>query len=296
MSKFIKRKLGSRKKLIIGMTVAFLGISGLAMENDKEIKSEQSKIELSKEDTKKDKTEKPIEETKIIEQETEVTLPKYEVAKIDNTNLGPIIRETLHIVVEGEYNSDQLYKIAEKEIKSYTATHKVNALTVGFYESKEKIGKGYEMGRVEYVPNGVFGDAVNVKAGNYSTFKFVNLIQEKLKLPPKEVKTGTTDLEEVKKDFENRGYENTTEITREGNTLKIVVNEVNDLPWEMPGEFSIETYTDFCMENIRTDIETLDLTVKQPSNKVRAVLDMSKTKDQGFGRYFEEDYIIENLK
>ena len=102
--------------------------------------------------------------------------------------------------------------------------------------------------------------------------------------------------EEVKKDFENSGHENTTEITREGNTLKIVVNEVNDLPWEMPGEFSIETYTDFCMENIRTDIETLDLTVKQPSNKARAVLDMSKTKDQGFGRYFEEDYIIENLK
>lgn len=111
----------------------------------------------------------------------EKKLPEYEVESIDNANIGPIIRETLNVVVYGEYVLDDLYEIAEKEAKEYIKENNVNALAIGFYEDKSKIGTGYEMGYVEYVPNGNWADAVNIEAGDYSNFKFVNKLYEPIK-------------------------------------------------------------------------------------------------------------------
>lgn len=80
---------------------------------------------------------------------------------------------------------EQLESIAKKEALKYTKDNKVNALAIGFYEDEKNIGKGYDMGRVEYVPNGEWSDAINIQSGDYSNFKFVNHLEESisLKLP-----------------------------------------------------------------------------------------------------------------
>ena len=47
-------------------------------------------------------------------------------------------------------------------------------------KNQKNIGKGYDMGRVEYVPYGEWSKAIDVKAGDYSNFKFVNYLQESI--------------------------------------------------------------------------------------------------------------------
>ena len=63
-------------------------------------------------------------------------------------------------MVSEDFTLDELYKIAEKKLNSYIKSNKVNALTAGIFTSENNIEKGYHAGRVEYVPNGNFSDAV----------------------------------------------------------------------------------------------------------------------------------------
>ncbi len=102
----------------------------------------------------------------------------YEIVLVDDVNVGNVIRETIHIVVDGEYTLDELNTIAEKEALKYVKENKVNALAVGFYTDEDNIGKGYDMGRVEYVPYGNWAKAMEVKSGDYSNFEFVNYLNE----------------------------------------------------------------------------------------------------------------------
>lgn len=135
-------------------------------------------------------------------------LPEYTLVLIDNTNVGNVIRETLHVVVEENYTLEQLYDITKKEALLYVSKNKVNALAIGFYENEDNIGNGYDMGRVEYVPYGDWTRAMDVKAGDYFTFQFVNHLTEPIlsylqKGTPVAEDKGETDVNLVKTDVES---------------------------------------------------------------------------------------------
>lgn len=281
---FKKRSLV--EKIMIGLSgfiIIFGAIGLIAPTESTEVQVEDVQVEKPVEVKK----EKPVEVVK---------LPEYKVDIIDNSNIGDCIRETLHIVVIGNYTKDDLYKIAEKEIKDYTSKNKVNALTVGFYESSDMIGNGYEMGRVEYVPNGVFGDAVNVEAGDYSTFEIVNLIEDKVSLPKgEEIKEGTSDISKIKSEFESVMSGSKVDINLEGSTLNVVITEEEDHPFVDADENAIAVYTDWTLDNMKGDIQTLDITVKRPESSVRSKLKMSDMKTSN-GRYFDAEDIIKGMQ
>lgn len=142
---------------------------------------DSSDIDLEKENIKiaSEQGDSEIKEVEIEKAEENIKLPSYKVERVDSSEYAGAISDTLHVLVNGEYTNDDLYKIAEKEIKAYTIAHKVNAVTVGFYKSEDHVGKGYEMGYVEYVPNGNRTDALIVTAGDYSSFQFVDYLQDK---------------------------------------------------------------------------------------------------------------------
>lgn len=108
------------------------------------------------------------------------------------------------------------------------------------------------------------------------------------------MESGVTNLDLVKKDFSSRRDE-VSEISKEGNTLKVVIEGNRAISWGMGDEDIIRTYTDCGLDNIKNDIKVLDITVKQDSKTIRAVLKMSEMKTEE-GRLFSEDYIIANLK
>ena len=162
-------KINKNIKALILITTIALSITGCSNEEK---------------NTKSDNAGNNIEQIKPNEEsvQEEIELPNYKVALVDDANIGNVIRETLHIVVEGDYTLEQLNTIAEKEALEYVEQNKVNALAVGFYEDENNIGKGYDMGRVEYVPYGEWSKAMDVKSGDYSNFEFVNYLQESISL------------------------------------------------------------------------------------------------------------------
>lgn len=252
--------------------------------------------DTSNKDENKEKIENNNEQKDNNTKEYSETLPDYEVVSVDDTSIPTATRKTLNIVVTGKYTLDELYKIAEKEIYSYTSNNKVNALTVGFFTDKKHIGKGYDMGRVEYVPNGNFSDAVNVKAGDYSKFEIVKYLEEPIQFEKGEsIKEGKSDLNKIKKDFQEVYGDNEVSVKLKDDTLYVNIVEAEDQKFFSADENAISTYTDFSLDNIKGDIKYLDITVNRPSSSASATLDMSQMQTDN-GRYFETDYIRENLK
>lgn len=269
----------------------------LEKESVKKLEEEQQKELEKKEDNNSEIKEEESSQTASTNENTrEEKLPEYKIELVDNTNLGSIIRETIHITVKGDYTLDDLYKIAEKEAKDYTANHKVNALAIGFYTDKENIGKGYDMGYVDYVPNGNWGDAVNIKAGDYSSFKFVNHLEEPIVTEKgKDIEAGKSDLKLIKKNFVDVYGNTDVKLSKNGDTLIVHLKEAEDNQFFDADENAIATYTDYCLDNIKSDIEYLDITVVRPSSSAQAVLSMDNMKNDN-GRYFETDYIRDNIK
>lgn len=269
----------------------------LEKESVKKLEEEQQKELEKKEDNNSEiKEEKSSQTASTNENTREEKLPEYKIELVDNTNLGSIIRETIHITVKGDYTLDDLYKIAEKEAKDYTANHKVNALAIGFYTDKENIGKGYDMGYVDYVPNGNWGDAVNIKAGDYSSFKFVNHLEEPIVTEKgKDIEAGKSDLKLIKKNFVDVYGNTDVKLSKNGDTLIVHLKEAEDNQFFDADENAIATYTDYCLDNIKSDIKYLDITVVRPSSSAQAVLSMDNMKNDN-GRYFETDYIRDNIK
>lgn len=238
-----------------------------------------------------------IEQTQSDKEDTD--LPNYKVALVDDANIGNVIRETLHIVVDGDYTLEQLNTIAEKEALAYVKQNKVNALAVGFYEDENNIGKGYDMGRVEYVPYGDWAKAIDVKAGDYSNFEFVNYLQESISssLPQGTSITedkGETDINLVKSDIEGVNDGLDVNVTKKGDVLVINVVETQDAMFPA-NELTISAYTDWCLDNIKSDIKSIDFTVETNNGTVRALLDTSKVETSN-GRYFDSNYIAKNIQ
>ena len=238
-----------------------------------------------------------IEQTQSDKENTD--LPNYKVALVDDANIGNVIRETLHIVVDGDYTLEQLNTIAEKEALAYVKQNKVNALAVGFYEDENNIGKGYDMGRVEYVPYGDWAKAIDVKAGDYSNFEFVNYLQESISssLPQGTSITedkGETDINLVKSDIEGVNDGLDVNVTKKGDVLVINVVETQDAMFPA-NELTISAYTDWCLDNIKSDIKSIDFTVETNNGNVRALLYTSKVETSN-GRYFDSNYIAKNIQ
>ena len=256
------------KKIILIMTIV-LSITGCSKEdsNKSNVNTEQTQSNVNVEDN--------------------IELPNYKVALVDDANIGDVIRETLHIVIEGDYTLEQLNVIAEKEALAYAEQNKVNALAVGFYEYENNIGKGYDMGRVEYVPYREWSKAMDVKAGDYSNFEFVNYLHESIlsSLPQGTSITedkGKTDINLVKSDIEGVYDGLDVNIIKKDDVLVVNVVETQDVIFPA-NELTISAYTDWCLDNIKSDIKSIDFTVKTNNGTVRALLDTSK-KENSNGR------------
>ena len=143
------------KKLALFIIVCMFSLSTVGCFNEKE-----EKQDIENEDTKINQGISNID---------------YQVVSIDNMEEYGIVQETINIIVESEnYNSGQLYQIAQIEVLKYTEDNNVNSITVEFYTDKEHIHKGHDLGEVIYAPNGKIEDADKVKTGDYANFKFVD--------------------------------------------------------------------------------------------------------------------------
>lgn len=238
--------------------------------------------------------------TTIEENLKEVSLPDYEVIKIEDSSYNKVVNKVMHVCVKSsDYTLDDLLNIAQKEALKYTKENKVNALTIGFYENESSIGNGYELGRVDYAPKGSFSKGADVETGDYSSFEFGNYLQEKDKTSVDDsLEEGQTDVEQIKSDFSV--YGDNVEASKDGNTLNISIN-VNDIDGGVdqlstPSDESIiSSFVNVCLTNLKSDIETINLKINYGEHVIEALLSTSELKFDN-GRYFTSEYITSCIK
>jgi hypothetical protein len=104
----------------------------------------------------------------------ESTTPKFEYVIIDKEDIstGNAVRYAWHVAVEGQPSADDLAELSELIIEDAKKEKSFNAITIGFYDYKEYYGTGYTLGKATFAPEGDWGKAADVKAGEYSKMDY----------------------------------------------------------------------------------------------------------------------------
>ena len=104
-----------------------------------------------------------------------------------------------------------------------------------------------------------------------------------------------SDIDGIKSEFEEVYSGNEVNISLGGSILNVTVIEAEDHPLVEADEMAISNYTDWTLENMKDDIESIDIKIERPSSSVRAKLNMSDMKTDN-GRYFHLDDIIKGIQ
>jgi hypothetical protein len=107
------------------------------------------------------------------------TMTAYDVAEIRDVSDGYIRRYTLHVVVEPGATAEEMAEIARRLAAGQRHGTPYQALSVGFNDYPEFVGKGYSLGYWEHVPFGEWGRAHEVALGDYSAFQEVDNLKRK---------------------------------------------------------------------------------------------------------------------
>ena len=98
-----------------------------------------------------------------------------------------------------------------------------------------------------------------------------------------------TDIDLVKRDFEACNDTAEVIINKANKTLTVTIYQDSHVAGLQLGAYSITQYTDWCLDNIKKDIEILDIAIIDPANKVHAELNFNKVDND----YFDENYVSE---
>lgn len=112
------------------------------------------------------------------------------VAKIDDISMANAIRLSYDVVVKEKASEEDLKVLAQYITEIAKQDKDFNALVISFYDYPEYIGKGYTLGKAEYAPQGEWSKAMDVAAGDYSSFSYNYDLREKdwsAQLTPEEV-------------------------------------------------------------------------------------------------------------
>lgn len=145
-----------KKKLLILTTVLMFILVGCS-EN------------IGKESTEKKVNSDKGEETKV----------EYSVIQKEDISTGAAKRFSWDVVIKEKSNKKELKALSEQIIEEAKEEKAFNAIVVGFYDYEEYIGKGHTLGKVEYAPDGDWGKADTVKAGDYDEMDYNYELREK---------------------------------------------------------------------------------------------------------------------
>ena len=80
-------------------------------------------------------------------------------------------------------SSEQISGLCEQVVEDLKSQGPLNAVVVFLIDTRSLLSGGYSIAKCEYAPNGVWANAVNVPAGDYSTHRFIHEYQPKINDP-----------------------------------------------------------------------------------------------------------------
>lgn len=103
-----------------------------------------------------------------------VKLPEYRIIDVRDVSIGVIVRLSAIVATEFPISAEQCDAVCDDVIQHLKERRPLNAAVVFLFDSRAALNYGYSLARCFYAPNGEWGDAIYVQAGDYSTHRFVN--------------------------------------------------------------------------------------------------------------------------
>jgi len=99
-------------------------------------------------------------------------LPQYTIALVEDISVGSSKRFSISVVVTEECTPKQLEEVSKEIVEKTKAETPFNAISLGFYDYPEYIGRGYTLGSATYAPYGDWSKAASVETGEYFKMSF----------------------------------------------------------------------------------------------------------------------------
>lgn len=101
-----------------------------------------------------------------------VAVPAYDVVTTRDLSMGAVRRLEARVSLPDHYAREDVERVAQAVVADMTSSQEVNAISVLFYGPQTATSGAYDIAMVEWAPNGRWGDAGSVGAGEYSTFRY----------------------------------------------------------------------------------------------------------------------------
>jgi len=98
--------------------------------------------------------------------------PTHELVTTRDLSMGAVRRLEARVSLPQHYTGDDVERVAHALVADITESQRVNAISILFYGPETSTTGVYDVAMVEWAPNGRWGDAASVRAGDYSTFRY----------------------------------------------------------------------------------------------------------------------------
>lgn len=109
--------------------------------------------------------------------------PPYAVVAKEDVSHALATRLVYRVVVPPDSGAEEIQRAAEHLIKEVAETRPVNAIGVFVYDDRRDVDGLYTLAMAEWAPQGDWGSAAEVEAGDYSTHELVMSFEEKALVP-----------------------------------------------------------------------------------------------------------------
>lgn len=98
--------------------------------------------------------------------------PDYKVVATQDVSMGAVRRLQVRVSLPEHYPRSAVEQVAQAVVADITKSQAVNAISILFYGPGTSTAGVYDVAMVEWAPNGQWGEAGSVQAGNYSIFRY----------------------------------------------------------------------------------------------------------------------------
>jgi len=121
------------------------------------------------------------------DQNLEAPAPAHTVVATEDASIGPVKRLQVRVSLPGHYPQASVEQVARAVVANVQNAQPVNAVAILFYGPGTSTEGIYDVARIEWAPNGQWGDARSVRAGDYRTFRYSVSYNDPKPSPPASV-------------------------------------------------------------------------------------------------------------
>ena len=100
------------------------------------------------------------------------TVPPHEIVTTQDVSFGAVRRYNFRVVLPQHYSQEEIERIARAVVATITDREQINALSIMLYAPGTDPTGAWDVGMIEWAPNGRWADAGSVDTGDYRSFRY----------------------------------------------------------------------------------------------------------------------------